>query len=296
MSIPPPLLPSSSHPPHITSNIPYSLAYRLVRICSEPDSLSKRFSELRELLLSRNYSPSVIDDAISRASRVKRTDALKRVTKQTSDRVVFALDYHPALPSISSIVKRHWSVMVKDQHLKEVFPSPPLVSYRKPPNNSLRDLLVKSKIPQNRNNRVKTGNKKCNKPACNTCPFFTEDTTVKSSKNNFSVPVKKLVNCETKNVIYVITCSKQKCKFVQYIGETSRRLKDRFSQHLNYVKKADFSQPTGYHFNLAGHSISDMKVCIIEQCMYDSVIYRQTRESHFIDKFNTKYSGLNRKH
>ena len=28
------LLPSSSHPAHITRNIPYSLGYRLLRICS----------------------------------------------------------------------------------------------------------------------------------------------------------------------------------------------------------------------------------------------------------------------
>ena len=36
------LLPSSCHPSHICKNIPYSLCYRLVRICSELDALESR--------------------------------------------------------------------------------------------------------------------------------------------------------------------------------------------------------------------------------------------------------------
>ena len=32
------LLTSSCHPAHVTQNIPFSLAYRIVRICSEPES------------------------------------------------------------------------------------------------------------------------------------------------------------------------------------------------------------------------------------------------------------------
>ena len=40
------LLPSSSHPGHITKNIPYSLGYRLLRICSVPIQFLKRLEEL----------------------------------------------------------------------------------------------------------------------------------------------------------------------------------------------------------------------------------------------------------
>ena len=37
--------------------------------------------------------------------------------------------------------------MIKDEHMKKVFPQPPMVAYRQPKNSSLRQLLVKSKIP-----------------------------------------------------------------------------------------------------------------------------------------------------
>ena len=49
------LLPSSCHPSHICDNIPYSLALRLVRICSTKMALDKRLAELKDMLLSRGY-------------------------------------------------------------------------------------------------------------------------------------------------------------------------------------------------------------------------------------------------
>ena len=82
---------------------------------------------------------------------------------------------------------------------------------------------------------------------------------------------------------------------MQYIGETSRKLKDRFSDHLSYVRSNASSQPTGFHFNSSGHSISDMKICIVEKVSQDSKIYRLEREKFFIEKFKTKWKGLNKK-
>jgi hypothetical protein len=45
------LLPSSCHPNHIFSNIPYSLALRILRICSTRENLDKRLTELGQMLL-----------------------------------------------------------------------------------------------------------------------------------------------------------------------------------------------------------------------------------------------------
>ena len=58
------LLPSSCHPPHVTGNIPFSLCYRLLRICSERPTLILRLQELKEMLLTRHYDRSTIDTAI----------------------------------------------------------------------------------------------------------------------------------------------------------------------------------------------------------------------------------------
>ena len=49
------LLPSSSHPSHITRNIPYSLGYRLKRIESTQQLFETIHTKLGEELLTRGY-------------------------------------------------------------------------------------------------------------------------------------------------------------------------------------------------------------------------------------------------
>ena len=71
------LLPSSCHPAHVTDNIPFSLALRIVRICTLQEDREKRFTELKDLLLSRDYKPKVIDSAIQKARNIPREEALK---------------------------------------------------------------------------------------------------------------------------------------------------------------------------------------------------------------------------
>ena len=45
------------------------------------------------------------------------------------------------------------------------------------------------------------------------------------------------ITCNTKNVIYMVQCN---CCNLQYIGETKRRLKDRFNKHRRAVDKNNF--------------------------------------------------------
>ena len=288
------LLPTSSHPSHIQANIPFSLCYRLVRICSEEEMLNKRFSELKDLLLSRSYNIKIIDGAINKAKQIDRQEALKKKEKKKSSRIPFVITYHPALPSVSNILNRAWRIMIKNEHMKKVFKEPPMVAYRQPKNSSLRQLLVKAKLPV-REKRKNPGMKKCLKPGCNTCPFVVETKTIRSSTNKFQVDIKASVDCETTNLVYVISCDRQACKFVQYIGETGKKLKERFSQHIQNVKSENPSTSTGLHFNLPGHSIANMKISIVEKCFNDSKMYRKIRESFFINKFETKHLGLNKK-
>ena len=194
------LLPSSCHPQHITRNIPYSLAYRIVRICSDRQILLSRLEELKNLLLSRDYHPKVVNAAIERALKVPRETALKKVEAASTERVVFVTDFHPALPSISSILCKSWRIMTKDPYLKEVFPEPPLVAYRKPKNSSLREMLVKSKVPEEmptRSQRQTNGTKKCRKSGCMCCPFLQEGNTVTSTASNFTHKIEQSLTCVT---------------------------------------------------------------------------------------------------
>ena len=75
-----------------------------------------------------------------------------------------------------------------------------------------------------------------------------------------SVKITDRFTCTSANVIYCITCTL--CNKL-YIGETGRRLGDRFREHLRDVEKndKDASKPVARHFNLPNHSIKHMAIC-----------------------------------
>ena len=82
-----------------------------------------------------------------------------------------------------------------------------------------------------------------------------------------------------------ITCTL--CKKL-YIGETGRRLGDRFREHLRDVEKDDknVSKPVARHFNLPNHSMQHMTVCglSLHQGNTES---RKTLEQKFIFQIGT---------
>ena len=180
--------------------------------------------------------------------------------------------------------------MTLDPYLKEVFPLPPLVAYKRPEN--IRDKLIRSKVPPIRNmreNRKQPGCKKCNN--CSICPYVNNCKVVKSSATNFNAEIQQEVTCQTRNVIYCITC--KKCN-MQYVGETGRVAKDRFREHIGYVENNQSEKATGWHFNQRGHSVSDMQFAVIEKIFSQDPGVRKERESLFIKNFNSKHKGINK--
>ena len=94
---------------------------------------------------------------------------------------------------------------------------------------------------------------------CKTCPFISNKV-LKISGPNRSVQVTDHFTCISTNVIYCKTCTL--CKKI-YIGETGRRLADRFREHLGDVEmnQTDASKPVARHFNLRNHSHHNMTIC-----------------------------------
>ena len=104
---------------------------------------------------------------------------------------------------------------------------------------------------------------KCRGNRCNCCKCVVEDQTVRCTVTNkeFKPHIEEHTNCNTKNIIYLITC--HKCK-LQYVGQTIRRLKDRIAEHIYSIKKNVNNTYLTQHFNKAGHSFNDLRVQIIE--------------------------------
>ena len=97
------LLPTSCHPKQTTKSIPFSLATRVIRICSNKEKRELELSKLKELLIDRQYKAELIDIAIEKAKAIPRANLLKpklQKKKQTKDQY---LQYHmiPASPASS---------------------------------------------------------------------------------------------------------------------------------------------------------------------------------------------------
>ena len=100
------LLPSSCHPLHVTKNIPFSLAYRILRICSSREKFLAHLEGLRQDLLSRFYHPKVIQDAYNKVLEIPREQALEKVKRSAANvREVLVVTFHPSLPSITKQYK-----------------------------------------------------------------------------------------------------------------------------------------------------------------------------------------------
>ena len=102
------------------------------------------------------------------------------------------------------------------------------------------------------------GTFKCARSRCKTCPFVQNADKISGPKR--SVKITDRFTCTSANVMYCITYTL--CKKL-YIGETGRRLGDRFREHLRDVEKddKDTSKPVARHFNLPNHSKEHMSIC-----------------------------------
>ena len=118
-----------------------------------------------------------------------------------------------------------------------------------------------------------------------------EGKVIQATATNYKKDITTSGYCFSNNIIYLLGC--RKCP-QQYIGETERTLKERFSEHKGYVNTNNQSKATGVHFNTRGHSVSDMQITVVEKIFSKDPMFRKQREKLYIQKFNTRYKGLNR--
>ena len=108
--------------------------------------------------------------------------------------------------------------------------------------------------------------------------------------------IKSHITCETSNVIYMIQCTK--CN-LQYIGETKRRLKDRFNEHRRPIIKPFCSYThtaVSRHFLTSGHAEDHLILIPLEQLHTSHDSIRKAREAFLIHRGKTlEPAGLNRR-
>jgi len=142
---------------------------------------------------------------------------------------------------------------------------------------------------------TKVGFTKCNSNKCLTCKYHSNDKDYfKSTNYSSTFTIKQTVNCGSKNIICLITC--KKCN-LQYVGETSRTLRDRTTDHRSNISTHK-KTPIGLHFNSDNHTYRDLEITAIEKIpdgdQKHIVTIRKQREEFWQIKLGTKFpAGLN---
>ena len=107
---------------------------------------------------------------------------------------------------------------------------------------------------------------------------------------NRKFPIEHYMNCNSKNVIYLLGCDTcNQC----YVGQTIN-FRERFLNHRsNIITKTDTA--IGNHFNLPNHSVNDLCVVLIEQIEANQELKNtlDEREKFWISKLDTFKNGLN---
>ena len=276
---------SSCHPYHTKKSLPFSLAFRLLRICSTDFFLTKRLKELRQYLLNRQYKPKIIDAAFDRIRQMSRSDSLKRRTKsKNSNRVPFVTTFNPGLPNLPQILQKYLPILHSSKRCLAAIPNCPIVSFRRPMN--LKDILVRAKIKPNKLN----GFFKCNDSRCLTCRSALIGNQIHINSTGKTFNIKKHLTCKSFNVIYVITCSKC-CK--QYVGKTETNLNIRVNNHRSFIKTKK-PDPLARHFFTNGHTFDDFQITAIDFVPHADTHTLCNKETFYIKLFQTAQpSGIN---
>ena len=137
----------------------------------------------------------------------------------------------------------------------------------------------------------------CRNARCRTCIQLDPIKEFKSFSNNKTFKIRQNMDCASKNVIYLITCAK--CG-MQYVGQTCRELRSRFTGHRSDVRIKK-STPVADHFGQEDHTFQDCHISPIEQLRLRPDFKANQaalikREEHWMDQLETRHpQGINKK-
>ena len=105
------------------------------------------------------------------------------------------------------------------------------------------------------------------------------------------INIKDNLDCTTESCLYLLSCIKQGCG-KQYIGETGRKLYQRYTEHEDSAQDPGTTLRVGIHFQLPGHTRDDMEMVAVER-VRGGIAARKVREKALIRKYQLERFGLN---
>ena len=184
---------------------------------------------MASLFLHHEYPPAVVELALQSVNNISRETALQATNDGQSNKQVIPLilTYNQINCRAKNILSKNFSLLKPDPETKETFNDPRILgAYHRDTN--LRDSLASRRLQSGVNTEDEpNGTVPCHRPRCRTCAHT-------NPASQINTPVGPLTIRQTSKLVYIITC--RACT-LSYIGETGRRLRDRFCEHLRSVER-----------------------------------------------------------
>ncbi|KAJ8037537.1 hypothetical protein HOLleu_18374 [Holothuria leucospilota] len=264
---------TSCHPRRCKQSIPYAQALRLRRICSTNSAFDKRANELTTYLIARGYRERFVRNQIRKAKSVTREEALTSRPQRSNTRVPMVVTYHPGLPNIGAILKELQPLLHCSDKCRKAVKDIPMMAFRRPKN--LANYLVHAKLKPANAENTPLGTVKCGDRRCLVCEFLKTGDSFTSKGTNKSYTINFELNCNSSNVVYLLTC---KVCDIQYVGSTSTKFRLRFNNHKSRIKAHTRMSSDEklrddliyQHFHSLGHNgLEDLSVQLIDRVDYE---------------------------
>jgi len=308
---------NSEHPAHIKSSIPYSQAIRLRRIIDDDNILHEEITNLKKRFQQRNYPAILLDRELGKINLIERSNTLIYKTDQQkkenfakflkgSSFLPLIIPFNSAFnkkPKLYEQIKHSWlDFLTKHEDIKVIFEgSIPQIIFSR--GTTIQNSLITTKYSsftltdlnniktlQALENETNLTVNKCHHSRCDCCNFIRCSSTFASTITGQEFHINTSMNCNSYNIIYLITCNK--C-YKQYVGETSRKLKDRLNDHKSNIS-TNKKTAIAIHFHTVPHKLKHLSIIPIEQLTNNNKENRLEKEKYWIKALKTSYPfGLN---
>ncbi|XP_040278058.1 eosinophil peroxidase-like [Bufo bufo] len=146
---------SSYHAPSVKKAVPYGQFVRLKQINRLEVDYNQQALELKNRLLARGYPLKLLNQAMKKAAyskpRISSTDSENAQTEggvavEGSHPFVFSFKYGPMASQIRKVIKDNWSILERDESLKDIKNVAPIIAFRRC--HTLKDKLVRSRFQE----------------------------------------------------------------------------------------------------------------------------------------------------
>ncbi|XP_071985274.1 uncharacterized protein [Engystomops pustulosus] len=206
--------------------------------------------DLTERFQARGYPKKVISKAFIRARDSDRKTLLEPQVRNTESKPCLITTFNNQWSDIYHILENNWDILLSDKRLHvHISDKPRLISRRA---RNLKDVLTSSHFQRPTTSLARGQRLKGSFPCgdCSVCPRILKTSTFVHPNNQSSYRLYDYINCRTKEVVYVLTCS---CPMI-YVGQTGQELRKRIQQHLSSITTAandlmkDGYDPVRYEF------------------------------------------------